>query len=310
MPSVWAIDEVDVPAAVARNVAYVGIAGADGVIEPGGLRVQPLAVPGNRVRVLPGAASVLNRYPGGSQQAYALYGPVQEEVPITATGSGGGRTDLIIARVRDPEFETTGAPGATYEKIEGVPSNVTADYVDSLTYPALALAKVALPPSTSTITAGMITDLRSLARPRSQKLNYFSQVASEQDLTAVSPAFQDWPASFQPSVPVPKWATHADIKVTLTGIYAITAAVAGVTRLTLGGVGVPDVQYDTPAATNPADPNTTTIIMGGTLSVSAFAGTSRVIKTSGTRLAGSGALRASTGRSSILFEVEFQERAI
>jgi hypothetical protein len=310
MPAVWAIDEVDVPARVARAVAYVGIAGASGVIEPGGLKVQPLAVPGEKVRVMPGAASVLNRYPGGSLQAYALYEQVQQEIDIAPTTSAGPRTDLVIARVYDPEYATVADPGGTFEVIQGVPTGATGAYVEALPYPAEALARITVPASTATITAAMITDLRTLARPRQERRNYFAQVSSQQDLTPPAGAFMDWPASFRPSVPVPKWATHADIKVTLTGIYAITAAVAGVTRLTLGGVGVPDVQYDTPAATNPADPNTMVIVMGGTIPVAAMAGTSQTIKTSGTRLAGSGALRASVGRCSVLFEVEFQERAV
>lgn len=310
MASVWAIDEVEVPAATARAVAYVAIAGADGVIEPGGLKVAPLAVPGAGVRVAPGAASVLNRYPGGSLQAYAVHEQVQQEVAIAATGSSGGRNDLVIARVRDPEFATSPSPGATFEVIQGVPANAGAAYVEALPYPALALARVAVPASTATITAGMITDLRSLARPRKDTWAGFSQVPSAQDLVANAPALAPWPASFTPSVPIPAWATHANVKATLTGVYAITSAVVGITRLMLGSLAAPDVTYDTPATTSPADPNTTVIIMGATLDVRALAGTSQTMQVLGQRTSGTGALRLQAGRSSVMFEVEFVERAV
>ena len=45
MPDVWAIDGVEVPAAVARAVAYASSGGAEGVVEPEGLKVAPLDVP-------------------------------------------------------------------------------------------------------------------------------------------------------------------------------------------------------------------------------------------------------------------------
>lgn len=320
MPAAWLIDGVDVPAAVGRNLAYVAIGGASGVIEPGGFKVAPLAVPGSAVRVLPGAASVLNRYPGGGQQAYALYDQVQQEVPVPGTSSSGARLDMVIARVYDPEFQTIPAgkdPGGVFELLQSVPTAAIASpagaraYCATLPYPAEPLAGITQPPSTATVTAGMVTDLRALARPRSQREQYMSQVPAEQDLVTASGAFIEWPSTFKPNVPIPAWATDAHIKATLTGVYAIVAATAGVTRLNLGNQAAADVQYDTPATTNPGDPNTSVIIMGGTVPVAALAGTTQAMRVTGTRFGGyTGALRLSAGRSSVLFEVEFLERAV
>ena len=102
MPDVWAIDGVEVPAAVARAVAYASSGGAEGVVEPEGLKVAPLDVPSIQFRVLPGAALVRNRYAGGSLQTYAVLEQIQQSLPVVATGSAGGRSDLVIVRVTEP----------------------------------------------------------------------------------------------------------------------------------------------------------------------------------------------------------------
>ncbi|MCG7284955.1 hypothetical protein MHY85_03080 [Cellulomonas sp. ACRRI] len=315
MPSAWLIDGVDVPAAVGRNLAYVAIGGAPGVVEPGGFKVQPLAVPGGAVRVMPGAASVLNRYPGGGQQSYALYDQVQREVPVPATGSSGSRTDMVIARVYDPEFQTVPAdkaPGAVFEVLQSVPASAIASpaaaraYCAGLAYPAEPLAGITQPPSNATVTTGMITSLRELARPRSKRSLLASQVTVAQDLS--STVFVDWPASVQPVVAVPAWATHYSAQAILTGVNAVGGSATGVIRFVLDGAGSPaDVQFQA----EQAGVVEAMIVAGGPIPLNAgTAGTNRQMKLRGVLQAGPGALRARQGYTSLSIDIEFTEQTV
>ncbi|TKR27129.1 hypothetical protein FA014_01870 [Cellulomonas hominis] len=312
MPDVWAIDGVDVPAATARAVAHVAIGGAAGVIEPGGLKVEPLAVPGDRVRVMPGAAAIANRYPQGSLQSYAIHERVQREVAIASTGSSGSRTDMVVARVRDPEFEEGATPGAAFEVIQAVPPSAIASpeaaraYCEALAFPVEPLAGVTVPASTATITAGMVTDLRALARPRSARSLRGNQVTLQQDL--VSTTFVDWPSSVQPTIRIPEWATHYSIVVTVAGASAVTAASSGVIRAVLDGAPSPaDVQYGAEGV----GVVEALIAAGGPIRLAAgMAGTTRTLKLRAVRQTGTGALRARQGYTSVIFDVEFTEQAV
>lgn len=245
MPAVWAIDGVEVPAAVARAVAFVGSGGAEGIVEPDGLRVAPLATPGTSIRVLPGAAVIRNRYPGGSLQSYALLEQVQQEVPIVATGSSGARTDMVIARVTDPEF-ASGTAGASFTVIRGVPSNAGAAYVRGLGYPAIPLARIRIPASTATITQDMITDLRSVARPRTEAV--LRTIGCPAESVKASTAWQDWPSDAATrigDIDVPEWATRVRIVVTWAGV-GIRSQVYGEVRTIFGGIaGGQPMNWDT-----------------------------------------------------------------
>lgn len=204
-------------AEVARALAFAGTRGSEGIIGVSDLKVQAEAVPTTTVRALTGAGLVLNRYPGGSLQTYILRNPSQTSVAITATGSGGGRTDLVVARVLDPQYE--GNPPAdpiTFQYariavIQGVPSGTTTARELNLGYPAIALAKVTLPASTATITNAMITDLRRVANPRRER----AMVTIFPSVTATMPtgSYASWPIALaqRPLVYVPEWATRLDI---------------------------------------------------------------------------------------------------
>lgn len=307
MAGVWAIDGVEVPASVARMLAYVAGGGAEGIVEPGGLKVEPLAVPGSSVRVMPGAGMVMNRYPGGGQQSYPIYEQVQQTVPIVATGSGGGRTDLVIARVSDPEYAGVEA-GVTFEVVQGVPAGVTADYAATLGYPALALAKVTLPASTATVRAGMINDLRRLARPRTRRDVAMGIPAAGVDL--VSAGGVQWP-SFRPSVDVPAWATHANLFVDLTGLWHQGNSVSGVLHLTLGS-GSARWTVDQPyhVDTTVGGGERMDIRLGIPVEVPlAFRGAAHVLGIEARREAGTGYLTTRQG-TRVIFDVEWLEKAV
>lgn len=164
-------------AEVMRAMLAAATSGAEGIVTPGDFKVQPLAVPGTGVRVAPGNALIRNSYGGGQAQTYACRAGTQTEIPIEATGSAGSRTDLIVARIDDPtyqggSFDPLTFEAARFEVIRGVPASTKTVAGLGLSYPAIPLARVTLPASTGTVTAGMITDLRFLAQPRRERHLY------------------------------------------------------------------------------------------------------------------------------------------
>lgn len=164
-------------AEVMRAALAAATSGAEGLVNAGDFKVTPTAVPGTNVAVAPGNALIRNSYGGGGAQTYAVRAPSQTQLPIQATGSAGARTDLVVARVDDPTygggaFDPATFEAARFEVIRGVPASTRTAAELGLSYPAIALARVTLPASTGTVTAGMITDLRALAQPRKERHLY------------------------------------------------------------------------------------------------------------------------------------------
>jgi len=209
---------------VARALAYAATTGAEGVSGIGDLKVQAQAVPNGTVRVLPGAGLLLNRYAGGTGQTYSLRNATQTDLTVTATGSGGGRTDLVVARVLDPQYEGTAPADPTtfqysrVEIIEGVPAATKTAKELNLSYPAIALARITLPASTATVTASMITDLRRVAQPRRERA--MMTVFPSSTLSMPTAGYSSWPltTATRPAVSVPIWATKVDIVAHVTGV--------------------------------------------------------------------------------------------
>ena len=227
----WAIGGgAEVPVEAGRLVAYAATGGADGVSVAGDLKVLPLAVPGSSVRVMKGSATMPSRAAGTDQQSYAVRNLSEDLVAITATGSGAGRSDMVIVRVEDSTI--AGEPWATPADpingpyvfprvLEGVPasaivSNQAArDYLETQGFTAIPLAGVTLPVSTGTVDASMISDLRNLARPRTDIIPAHPAPPVPSWLTTAGVDVV-WPGG-GPTVDVPDWATHADVTVLIGG---------------------------------------------------------------------------------------------
>lgn len=250
---------------VARLLAYASTSGAEGVVEPASLAVKAQSTPNGTVSVRPGAALILNRYAGGTQQTYVLRNPSSTSVTIPATGSTGGRTDAIIARVLDPQYEGA-APAdpvtfnyARLERIASVPGNLTDIKQLGLTYPAILLAKITIPASTGTITSGMITDLREVALPRTKELVFpRPAVVGDAGLVLNSrdahprgewfPNFGGQDGNGAYYVDVPPWATRMQIRMEWLGVRYFPSAGYGLCWVTYGpGAGSTNPTYSTQA---------------------------------------------------------------
>lgn len=313
MAEVWAVGGVDIPPAVTRMLAYVASGGAEGVAEPGGLKVAPLATPGTSVRVLPGAAVVRNRYAGGSIQSYIVGETTQATVPIAATGSGGGRTDLVIARVEDPQYAGS-TPGARFEVVQGVPPGSGAEYAAALPYPALALARVTLPASTGTVQASHITDLRQVAQPRrASVVRMGGAIGATVNKPLTASAGAVWPG-INVTVDIPAWATHMSVIATIASIGYQNGSVTGTLAVRAGAAGASqwrssNTTYDLDVAVG--DGARTTLVIGGDDRIDpALRGTIVEVAVEGSRLAytGSGALITRPG-THVVYQIEFREQA-
>ena len=213
-------------AEVMRAMLAASTSGAEGIVNAGDFKVQPLSVPGTSVRVAPGNALIRNSYGGGGAQTYACRAGSETEVPIEATGSAGSRTDLIVARIDDPTyqggvFDPLTFEAARFEVIKGVPASTKTVAGLGLSYPAIALARVKLPASTGTVTAAMITDLRSVALPRIQR-HLFTHNLSNEETDAINPPVGDemgeaWPNVFW-EFSIPTWATRVRVRALLGGV--------------------------------------------------------------------------------------------
>lgn len=259
---------------VARLLAYASFGGSEGIVGPRDLEVRELAVPGPQVRVYPGACAILNRFPGAKYEAYAGRFPTETLVDIAPTGSGGGRSDLIVARVEDP-FEN-GSPfandGSGVFLRPAVISNVGTSIKNfkalGYAYPAIPLARVDIPPSTGTITQAMIADLRRMtaAVRREEWSRVFSGLGAS-SLTSTN--WADWPPGASMQVDVPDWATHVEMSATLSGVaYGFNPAsgqrdALGALQMKFGAVagGYSAVTYD--LSWNQAYGDRTTLMVGG-----------------------------------------------
>ena len=213
-------------AEIMRVMLAASTSDAEGIMTPGDFKITPTAVPGGKVVAAPGNALIRNTYSGGTGQTYATRAPQQTELDIQATGSAGGRTDLVVARIDDPTygggaFDPTTFQAAKFEVIRGVPASTRTAKDLGLSYPAIALARITLPASTGTVTAGMITDLREVALPRSQRHLFTHALTAAEGAdelnrpTAAPPDGEAWPNVFW-QVNIPLWAQRVRIR----GIWA------------------------------------------------------------------------------------------
>lgn len=211
---------------LARQAFFDSTGGAEGISSVGALKVQAQTVPNGTVRVAPGGAILNNRYDLTLGQSYGARNASQTSVAITATGSAGGRTDAILLRILDPEFE--GQPPANpnnfdYTRLVAVPAPAGITRIEQLglTYPAILLARIMIPANTGTITNAMITDLREVARPgvwdawRPRP----NVVADTEVLKAAGPDGEYFPnAGGEQWIDIPKEATRVQIRATWMGI--------------------------------------------------------------------------------------------
>lgn len=269
----WAVAGAQSSARIARLQLQSASRSGNGVVTTSDLRVRPLAVPGTSVRIDSGAAVVLGREQQ-FQGSYYAHNIGEDTIPISPTGSGSGRTDMVILRVEDPSIDGTPwthdpatEPVYYFRVLEGV-SPTAVDLPAGMT--GIPLARITLPASTGTITAGMITDLRQQANPRTEYV-LLTQRGGSQSTTPgdwdeagniTRPDWERWP-QHDWTTTIPEWATQvivdaewANAYLKPTGSVAGTSDAIGDARV--GLVGGPDGPLYVAAAGYNANQTSTT----------------------------------------------------
>lgn len=171
------IDGALVSSALLRRGLYAAI-GSEGVISANDLKVSASSPAGQSLQVAPGVGAILNGYQTEPTELYiAANSGVQAVTAGDMPGSSPGTTYWMVALVvGDPQagYSQTGHPFMPadfdegqantfqYDRIVVLPCASTDDTFSDLSkpYPGLALARIELPGSTTTVTNAMITDLR------------------------------------------------------------------------------------------------------------------------------------------------------
>lgn len=307
------------PAEAARALAYHAFDGAEGPAAAGDCRVLALAVPGPSVRIMPGTVAILNRFPGGAGQAYLVRQPEEEVVPITATGAGGGRTDLVAVVVEDPQYagqptppDAANGPYVRTVVYEGVAADTTRlDQVDA-DQSGYALARVTLPVSTGTVQTAHITDLRSLAKPKTQQVTKLLSIGAQADVLNTAAAYERFPEASW-AIPVPSWAVKAHLELYVAGVRVSNDATEGGNwtgkgRLKLGSVVTQDVELNpTPPAANQKD--TFTYVAAGEFAIPAgMRGTTQTLEPQAHRTGSTSGVTVAQGwGTTVVAKVTFYE---
>lgn len=224
----WTGGEAEHSDETARLLAYVASQGSEGIIGINDLQVRAQVTPNGTIRVLPGACIIRNRAASATYQSYAARLPTTDSpVTVPPTTSAGGRTDLVIARVENPNVpgEPWQQPGNRADGpyiftrlIQGVPAGTTdvRQVSSRVNDSAITLARITQPASNSVVTQAMITSLRQMAMPRT-KTRVFGHsiiVAEAETLASTATDGEYWPnvagTFFQ--VDVPEWATRLALR--------------------------------------------------------------------------------------------------
>ncbi|MFE5717637.1 hypothetical protein [Streptomyces erythrochromogenes] len=216
--------------------------GAQGITESDDLRVSQLATPGAGVRVGDGSAVIRGAVAWG-QGSYTQYNVGYQSVPVAPTGVSP-RSDLLVLRVEDPEYEGVRDPERDDIGYFHVIPNVSANAVTPPAgMTAVALARIDIPANTKVITDGMIRDIRTIANPRTRRQLYTASPGEVQNWAGDSGTWTDWPTAARFTIPVPSWAVRARVMVTISGLEVIGSLWGG-TAFRLGSVQGQSIQID------------------------------------------------------------------
>ena len=241
------------------------------------------------------------------QGSYAACNIGAVNVDIAATGSGGGRSDMLILRVKDPDYEPGIDPAtgevAFFEIISGVSSSATT-IPDGRT--GIPLARIDIPASTATITDAFIKDLRKCANPRRQTRMFTHSPATDSGLLGASTTYNPFSTEAGQNIAIPDWATTARVRVDVCPLRYSTADFFGNLRATFGAslttqsTGLDDNQ-GSGVRKIPA-------ICADTLTIpSAYRGTTQLLRAEANGNSGNAGRINVTTSTTFVYTVEFEE---
>lgn len=314
----WMVNGAEHSAVVGRILAYAAMGQAEGVVGPEDFKVVASAIPDGNIHVQPGAAGLLNRYPGGASQGYIVASDGDEVRAMTAQGSSGDRWDLVALIVQDPDYpgqpdpvDVEDGPYVDIVIYEDVPETTLflSEIVPDQTGYALALVKFSA--LDGTVTNTEITDLRDLLMPRQhtekRTLNGVA-AANLAGALAVAPTGASWP------IYVPPWAKKAIIEARWSGLQHLDTGAgngnsAGGATVNIGAAVSSQTSWseDATAANKPV---TSTVLVAEEVDVSALAGTVQNLQAKLSKTSGAGMTSRWTSATTVVAEVTFKEALI
>ena len=286
-----AIDGARLTSALVRRAEYADSSGTQGIVKKGDLTVSQLAVPGVGVQISAGVGLVLNNYQDSPNETYVVSNPSVHTIPSgeMPPADPSAKSWMLAVVIGDPDFSQTGHPWMlstdppvgqelTFQYVRPTLIEVTAGATTlNVDYPALPLARIDIPASTTTITDAMIFNLTTLARPRQEQQIFVSPggtwgSADPKEIPSGS-SYGNWGvAEYSPSVKVPSWATRAIVVASINGVRLTDSSVnvAGNVRTQLGSVTGPATTFDMPVGTGAVRLNLQT---AGSYNVAGVAGT-------------------------------------
>ncbi|MFG3244199.1 hypothetical protein [Streptomyces sp. NPDC048157] len=281
------------------------VSGAEGITQGTDLKVTQLSTPGSSVQVGDGSGVVRGRV-NPFQGTYSVCNIGAATVPIAATG-GSARSDMVILRIEDPEYEGTLNPVVDQINYFQVISNVSAA---ATTIPdgrtGIPLARIDIPASTSTITDAMIKDLRFLANPRRDRQMQTHSPTTDSALIGASTTYSYFSTEPGMSFYVPDWATQIRARVDVSPIRYSVANYTGALQATLGSsLTLQPISLDDNQGTGvrklPA-------IVADTLTIpAAYRGTTQLLRAQANGASGNtGRINVSTF-TTFVYDVEFVE---
>ena len=236
------IDGTVNPGAILRRNTQRDAGTGSGVLRPGDLKIAQLDTPGAGVKIAAGDALVQSRAPGAERETYGVPLSTSQNylgdagTGIPGTGSSvpsGGRRDMVFLELLDPGLPTSYTPEVDWPEGQSVKLSIVQNVGDSALriedVPALAnvtgyaLALITYPASTATVTNAMITDLRALAHPRSERVLRSVDLTEDKFLTstAVYPDGQVFPTELsggEALIKIPEFATHVRVVATWASV--------------------------------------------------------------------------------------------
>ncbi|MFD6343623.1 hypothetical protein ACFWF9_02710 [Streptomyces roseolus] len=280
--------------------------GSQGVTEANDLKVRQLSTPGSAVRV--GDGSSIIRGASWGQGAYTQYNVGDAIIPIAPTGSTG-RSDLVLHRIVDPEYEGNLDPRSDDIGFFHIIPNVgpTATTVPA-GMTAIPLARIDIPPNTATITDAMIRDLRRIANPRRERRLHTAFPGSKQSLTYSDNRWRVWPTAARWTIPVPDWAVNVQAITTLAGLRMDSADVYATMQQHFGPIQGQDTVIDDDQGNNV---RRSTVVLADSLGVTAaMRGTSQALYVQTLMWKSETGNLAVDGGTSLICDVEFNEGVI
>lgn len=267
----YAMDGTVIPGAGLRRQLNRETGGGSGVAQSGDLKITQLDTPGAGVKIAAGDDLVQCRAPGRERETYGV--PLftsqnymgDSGVGLPGTGSSGGRRDMIIHEILDPDLPrhytpVEDWPAGAVSKLSVVPgvsstARRVSDVPELNEVTCYALAAINYPASTSTVTDAMVEDLRDIMKPDSWRVFRTVDLSAAQKLsstTAFPAGGQAFPLELEAAdrnIDIPIWATHANVLLILGSVRMPAGSnAAGTYWVQIGGNAHPDAVRSTQGA--------------------------------------------------------------